>query len=156
MKRGRIPLVISGLAAALAVGVPQAGPALAHERREVGNYQLTAGWAVEPPLVGEKNAITLRVVERVFTRPVAGLERTLRVEVSAGGQRRELELSPVFREPGSYNAGLIPTRGGDYAFRVSGTIEGLEMNLRPTAIAHRSGSRLRDQHRPFRRTRQSR
>lgn len=109
--------------------LPQPSPVLAHEHREVGNYLLVVGWADEPPLVGEKNALTLRVTEQMSERPVLGLEQTLRVEVQAGNQKRELALDPVFRQPGQYEARVIPTRPGDYQFRFLGSVEALEVDV---------------------------
>ena len=94
----------------------------------MGNYLLVAGWAVEPPSAGEKNAVTLRVAERGTMRAVLGLEQALRLEVRAESQAREMELGAVFGEPGSYRADLIPTREGDYRFRFFGTIEGMAVD----------------------------
>jgi hypothetical protein len=108
--------------------------ALAHERREVGKYDLVVGWAGEPAFVGEKNGIDLRVSlrpesgQQTEARPIEGLEKTLKAEIIFGGQRRELELRAVFRQPGAYTADVLPMREGDYRFRFFGTIEGNEVN----------------------------
>lgn len=98
------------------------GAALAHEHREIGPYEFTVGWKVEPALVGERNGVDLRVVHHETRKPVEGLEKTLRVEVLFGAERRELALRPVFGQPGRYTADLIPTRAGDYRFRFVGTV----------------------------------
>ena len=35
--------------------------ALAHESITVGNYKIVVGWATEPPIAGQLNAIEIRV-----------------------------------------------------------------------------------------------
>lgn len=59
---------------------------------------------------------------------VMGLEDTLEIEVSFGPASKVFNLQPVSGEPGHYTADLIPTRPGDYTFRVFGTIEGIEID----------------------------
>ena len=61
---------------------------------------------------------------------VEGLESTLQVEVThqASGAARIFDLRAVREQPGDYAADLIPTAPGVYAFRVFGTIEGLEVD----------------------------
>jgi len=59
---------------------------------------------------------------------VAGLEDTLQIEVIFGPASKIINLRPVFQEPGHYTADLLPTRPGDYTFRVFGMIEDLEID----------------------------
>ncbi|MDQ7829616.1 MAG: hypothetical protein QN122_07410 [Armatimonadota bacterium] len=112
----------------LLVTLNGAVPVEAHEHRKVGQVEFVVGWATEPAFVGEKNGLDLRVLLPAphggEERPVEGLERTLRAEVLFGGQSRALTLRPVFRQPGRYTADIVPTRVGDYRFRITGTIEG--------------------------------
>jgi hypothetical protein len=56
--------------------------------------------------------------------PVEGLDKTLKGEVSNGGQTMPLEIKPAWGKPGSYKATFIPTAEGDYTFHVFGTING--------------------------------
>lgn len=128
MARARKLLMAMASLAALALSLALPPAALAHERREVGKYDLVVGWMEEPAFLGYKNGISLRVENRETKQPVEGLEKTLKVEAQFGGQRRELELRAVFRQPGSYTADLVPTREGDYRFRFFGTIEGAQIN----------------------------
>ena len=59
---------------------------------------------------------------------VEGAEETLQLEVMFGDQSRVLRVRRVYGQPGHYTADLIPTRPGDYSFRLSGTINGVEID----------------------------
>jgi hypothetical protein len=108
-----------------------AGPASAHQRRDVGDVETIVGWGDEPTYAGFKNAITIRAV-----RPVAGSEEgtpvtdaTLKVEVTFGGptgteKMGPVDLEPAFGEPGLYETTLIPTRPGTYTWRITGRLAG--------------------------------
>ena len=102
----------------------------AHENREVadGQYQLTVGFLEEPAFVNEKNGLSLRVVTVDGEEPVEGLVDTLEAEVIYGDQSMELELAPVFGDAGHYQAIFFPTATGAYTFRISGEIEGNEID----------------------------
>jgi len=104
------------------VGVPST--AGAHERREVGAYQLVVGFLTEPAFEGLKNGVDLRVLDRETHQPVEGLERTLQVELTyvPSGAARVLRLRTIYREPGHYTADLIPTVPGHYRFRFFGSL----------------------------------
>jgi len=125
---------------------------LAHEGREVGEYTIELGWRAEPAYTGLINGPEITVTlhssdeeseetpeagaaqsntvqaDPAETNGIIGLENTLRVEVGFGPETRELNLRPVIGEPGHYVADLIPTRPGDYTFRVFGTIDGTEVD----------------------------
>lgn len=121
---------------ALALGLAgsallQPAPALAHERRDVGKYQLVVGFIAEPALQGEPNGIDLRIVDKATEQPIEGAENTLKASIAfGGGQPRELTLRARFRMPGSYTADVIPTRSGTYVFTFSGDIGGQAVNER--------------------------
>lgn len=46
-------------------------------------YAIVVGWLAEPPIVGERNALTIEITENEL--PVTGAEGTLDVEVLAAG-----------------------------------------------------------------------
>lgn len=121
----------AGVWAGLAVGLSPT-PALAHERREVGKYQLVVGFNVEPALQAEPNGAQITVtVPSENGRAVEGLADTLRVAVAhGGGPARDFRLRSVFGTPGRYVADLIPTRPGTYVFTFTGTIEGMSLDER--------------------------
>lgn len=104
--------------------------ALAHERRNVDKYQLVVGFIVEPAIEGVKNGVDFRVTNTENNQPVEGLEKTLKVEIAYKGTTKVMDLRPLFRDPGHYTADLIPTAPGQYVFRFSGAIEGLQVNER--------------------------
>ena len=102
--------------------------ALAHENRDVGKYRLTVGWTGEPAYQGQRNGLSLAIVNKDTNQPVEGAEKTLKAEILFGGQKREVPLRAVFRQPGQYTSDVIPTRDGDYRFHFFGDIEGQKID----------------------------
>jgi hypothetical protein len=100
--------------------------ALAHEVREVGDVTFTVGFLDEPVYNGQKSGLDLRVSRG--EEPVEGLEETLSAEVTFGGDSRDLPISPVFGEPGAYRSVFFPTAAGPYTFRISGSVDGQEVD----------------------------
>jgi hypothetical protein len=113
-------------------------PTIAHEGREVGDYELVFGWRVEPAIVGVLNGpeLTINIHEEGEEQgedeedhdEPADVEASLQVEVTFGPASRTIDLRPAFGETGHYIADMIPTRPGDYSFRVFGTIGDLEID----------------------------
>lgn len=118
----------SGVAAIVAAAALLIAPAIvsAHGGREVGPYEFTVGFFVEPAFEGEKNGVDLRIVEG--HDPVEGAEEGLEVEVIQGDSSLVLPLRAVFGTPGRYTADFFPTVAGQYTFRFFGTIDGLEVD----------------------------
>src|SRR5688500_1011999 len=123
------------LSLAFAVGAlcaALASPAEAHERRDLGPYQVVVGWLAEPAFAGVANAVDLRVTDTRTTPPrnVEGLEKTLTVEVFQGGSTTPFRASfrTRFGVPGAYAADVLPTREGNYRFVIKGKIETLDVN----------------------------
>ena len=127
---GRILLTFILLLVTLSALVVTSRPVSAHERRDVGNYQFVVGWIVEPSFEGMKNGLDLRVVTKEGAKPVEGLEKTLKWELThvASGASKTFDIRTVFRDPGHYTADIIPTVPGIYRFRLFGSIEGAEVN----------------------------
>jgi hypothetical protein len=105
---------------------------VAHERRAVGDYQLVFGWRVEPAVANVLNGpeLYIRLPEgsTMTEDDIAALEVSLQTEVSFGPASRTLNLRAAFGETGHYIADMIPTRPGDYSFRVFGTIGDLAVD----------------------------
>lgn len=110
-----------------------ASSALAHEGREVGEYELHFGWQVEPAFTNQLNGPEVYISlhthddhshsedeeESAFPEDI---EVSLQVDVTFGPETLTLILEPVWGETGHYAADLIPTLPGDYSFRLYGTI----------------------------------
>ncbi len=119
---------LRSIAAAIVVVVASLGifasPAVAHERRTVGPYTFVVGWSVEPAYVNQLNALALKVTETATTKAVEGLDKSLKIDVVFGGASavKPLTLEALFGQPGTYEAQVVPTKTGDYAFHITGTI----------------------------------
>lgn len=111
-----------------------ASPASAHERRQVGEYELVVGWYDEPAFAEQPNGpeVTINKITKKKAKPVVeGVD--LSVEMIFGGESRTFEVEPafvagIFGEPGNYNADLFPARPGTWEFHFTGTIEGTEID----------------------------
>lgn len=116
-------------AAVLTATLSTASPAFAHGHRDVGEYEFTVGFFVEPAYEGEKNGVDLRVAD-ADGEPVEGVHETLQVEirVTEGDQSMTLPLRAVFGQPGRYTADLVPTVAGAYSFRFFGNIGDLAVD----------------------------
>jgi hypothetical protein len=125
--RNKATWILLTVVAALVLG---ALPASAHERREIGDYQVVVGFIVEPAFVGEKNGVDFRVTRVADSEPVEGVEDTVQVEVTyvPGDQSRTFDLRTIFGDPGHYTADLIATSPGHYRMRFFGNIEGMEID----------------------------
>jgi hypothetical protein len=98
--------------------------ALGHERRAVGPYTFVVGWINEPAYANVMNSLDLTVTETSGAKPVEGLDKTLRADLTFGGssQAQPLTLAARFGLPGKYSGYVLPTKVGDYTFRITGTV----------------------------------
>src|SRR5688572_23971421 len=83
-------LVAATVAALLTLA---AGPAAAHEQREVQRYSFVVGFGDEPAYAGGKNSVQVVIADSAG-RPVRDLGGTLEVMVMAAGQRKAMRLEP--------------------------------------------------------------
>ena len=97
----------------------------AHTRGEVGPYALVVGWRVEPPIIGERNAVTVEIT--ADEEPVTGAEGSLDVEVVYAGRTFRANLNPT-ETPGLYTVELFPTVRGQYEVHLSGTLGETELD----------------------------
>lgn len=127
---GRILLTLIIVLVNLATLVVTSATVSAHEGRDVGNYRFTVGWIVEPSFEDMKNGLDLRVVLKEGGKPVEGLEKTLKWELThvSSGVTKTFDIRTIFRDPGHYTADIIPTAPGVYRFRLFGTVEGVDVN----------------------------
>lgn len=100
--------------------------ALAHTRVEVGPYAIVVGWLQEPPIVGERNALTIEITEN--EQPVIDAEASLDVEVLYAGRTWRVNMNPT-STPGLYTATLFPTVRGVYTTRLFGTLGSTDVDV---------------------------
>jgi hypothetical protein len=120
------------LFAALAV---LAVPALAHETAKAGDLALEVGWGTEPAYVGQLNSVQLIVTHAADGDPINDPGARLTGAVSYGDKSQEFPLAPTYDAeagtgtPGEYAALVIPTAPGDYTFHITGTVEGVKVDV---------------------------
>lgn len=100
---------------------------LAHGGREVGDYTLTVGWRNEPAYVGLPNGLEVHISAESADR-LRGVEVSLQVEITFGPASTIVNLRPDSDHENNYIADVIPTRPGDYTFRVFGAIGDIEVD----------------------------
>jgi hypothetical protein len=124
----RLVRVLGGVAVVALFLAP--GTALAHERRTIANgkYDVVVGWDVEPAYVDMKNGAGIRIMDAGTTNPVAGADKTLKVQIRQGASTQSFPLRAVFGQNGYYVADILPTRDGEYQWLFSGTINGDAVN----------------------------
>ena len=128
----RILTALAMLALILSSQLLTVQTAYAHERRTVGPYQLVVGFLNEPAFAGALNGVDLTVTDTRSTPPknVEGVEKTLAVEVFAGGLSSSFKpaLAARFGQPGKYAAYFEPTRVGAYRFVFKGKVESQDVS----------------------------
>jgi hypothetical protein len=91
----------------------------AHERKTAGAVDLVIGWGDEPAFAGARNSVVVTLSDR--SGPIK-TPATLSVEIVFGSERMTLPLEPVANRPHEYQAWVVPTRAGTYAFHVTGKV----------------------------------
>jgi hypothetical protein len=116
--------------------------AFAHQRQlfTIGDkdYLFVVGSMNEPIFVDDKSGVELTAYwpnatdpvnsQANGTRPIEGLEKMLKVEISAGDKNKTLDFEPAFRDPGHYEAPFFPTVETTYNYRLFGDINGTAFN----------------------------
>lgn len=123
--------------------------AFAHERRvyqiSVQDYTFVVGFLNEPVVVDDKSGVELSVMlgngaptmgsdgdmdgPPANTTPTSGLEKTLKIELSAGSEKKILDLAPAYGAPGHYSAVFYPSAETTYTFRIFGTINNVSVDV---------------------------
>lgn len=116
-------------------------PVFAHNETVAGDIKITAGWGVEPPLVGQLNTIELAVTHVSDGKPVTNAFASVDITIKKGGVSKSLEFIPG-EEAGSYVADIIPTQLGQYAITFSGTIDSQKVNSQVEIEDAEDASRL--------------
>jgi hypothetical protein len=126
----------------LFVSVADTQFAFAHQRQlfTIGDkdYLFVVGSVNEPVFVDDKSGVELFAYwpnasdpvnsQANGTRPIEGLEKMLKVEISAGDKKKELEFELAFMDPGHYEAPFFPTIETTYNYTLFGDINGTAFN----------------------------
>lgn len=119
-------------------------PSFAHTTVHVEQYEIEAGWGVEPPVVGIRNEFMIKVIERgekegTFTG-VTSAFKDVDVTAMFGGATKKIEVNSDPR-PGYYFSPVIPTKTGTYMIELKGEIHGVPVDIKipiedvePTAV----------------------
>jgi hypothetical protein len=116
--------------------------AFAHQRQlfTIGDkdYLFVVGSIGEPLYVDQKSGVELFAYwpdpsdpvnsQANGTKPIEGLEKMLKVDISAGDKNKTIDFEPAFREPGHYEAPFFPTVETTYNYTVFGSINGTTFN----------------------------
>ena len=105
--------------------------AYAHTTIQIDPYEIEIGWQDEPPVVGILNAITIDIrepgdVEGVSTGVINAFKK-LDASVVSGGASKVLDINTDPR-PGHYYAKIIPTKTGSLEVKLTGEINGVQIN----------------------------
>ncbi|MDB5188131.1 MAG: uncharacterized protein JWO50_651 [Candidatus Kaiserbacteria bacterium] len=117
--------------------------AFAHEREVINvggtDYLFVVGSLNEPVVVGDKTGIDLRVYipdpkdignsSATNTKPVLGLEKTLKIENISGSKSKEFPLEASWGKEGSYQTVFYPSSADDFSYRIFGTIGGKNIDI---------------------------
>ncbi len=123
-------LAVSAVAAAasmLFVAGMMDVPSSAHTTIHVEQYAIEVGWEIEPPIVGIRNSLFLKIVETGDTegtyKGITGAFKDMKATAVFGGVTKEVDVNSDPRL-GYYLAPIIPTRTGSYAVELRGDILG--------------------------------
>ncbi len=131
----------------------------AHERQvfRVGDktYLFVVGSLNEPAVVDDKSGVDLRVKladpkhpedsSAPHAQPVEGLEKTLKVEVSAGNRKKVFDLEPAYKDPGAYRAVFYPTVATTLQYRIFGTLNDVPVDVAFSCVSSADGKHAQDQ-----------
>ena len=107
-------------------------PSFAHTSIEVGQYEIEVGWEIEPPVVGIRNDIILKITEPGETqgsyKGVTSVFKNLEAIIMYGGATKNIDINSDPR-PGYYFLPIIPTKTGTYFLELKGEINGTILDV---------------------------
>ena len=138
-----VKIVVFGFIALL-FSIGMIAPSFAHTTVHVEQYEIEAGWGVEPPIVGIRNNIVFKVIERgenegAYTG-ITSVFKDVDATVIFGGATKKIDINSDPR-PGYYFSPIIPTKTGTYTVELKGDLRGTTVDVKipiedvePTAI----------------------
>ena len=128
----------------LLFSVGMIAPSFAHTTVHVEQYEIEAGWGIEPPVVGIRNDIVLKFIERgekegTFTG-ITSVFKDVDATLMFGGASKKIDVNSD-PKPGYYFSPIIPTKTGTYLVELKGEIRGTPIDIKipvedvePTAV----------------------
>ena len=117
---------------ALLISVGMLTPSYAHTTVEVEQYKIEVGWSIEPPVVGIRNDIVVKITESGETegtyRGITSAFQNLEGTVMYGGESKTIDFSGD-PKPGYYFSPIIPTKTGSYLVDLQGEIRGVVVDI---------------------------
>nr|AIF08655.1 hypothetical protein [uncultured marine thaumarchaeote KM3_31_G08] len=119
-------------------------PSFAHTTVHVEQYSIEAGWGIEPPVVGIRNNIVLKITEPGETegayKGVTSVFKDVDATILFGGASKKIDINSDPR-PGYYFSPIIPTKTGTYMVELKGELRGTPIDVKipvedvePTAV----------------------
>jgi len=119
-------------------------PSFAHTTVHVEQYAIEAGWGIEPPVVGIRNDIVLKITELGDTegsyKGVTSVFKDVDATVFFGGASKKIDINSDVK-PGYYFSPIIPTKTGTYMVELKGELRGTPIDIKipvedvePTAV----------------------
>ena len=138
-----LKIVLFGIIGLL-FSVGMIAPSFAHTTVHVEQYEIEAGWGIEPPIVGIRNDLVFKITEPGETegthKGVTSVFKNTDATVMFGGATKKIDINSDPR-PGYYFSSIIPTKTGSYMVELKGEIHGTMIDIKipiedvePTAI----------------------
>jgi len=119
-------------------------PSFAHTTVHVEQYAVEVGWGIEPPVVGIRNDLVLKITEAGETegtyKGVTSVFKDVDAIVFFGGVSKKIDIDSDVRS-GYYFSPLIPTKTGTYMIELKGDLQGTPIDIKipvedvePTAV----------------------
>ena len=107
-------------------------PAYGHTTVHVEQFEIEAGWGIEPPVVGIRNSFVFEISEPGETEGVKtgviSAFKDLEATAKFGGITKQLDINSDPR-PGHYFADVIPTKTGSLSIELKGEINGVPIDV---------------------------
>ena len=129
---------------ALLFSIGMIAPSFSHTTVHVEPYEIEAGWAIEPPIVGIRNDVVFKIIERGENegayRGITSAFKNVDATIIFGGASKQIEINSDPR-PGYYYSPIIPTKTGTYQVELQGELNEITVDVKipvedvePTAI----------------------
>jgi len=126
------------------LSIGMVAPSFAHTTAHVEQYEIEVGWGTEPPVVGIRNDLVLKIIERgenegAFTG-ITSAFKNVDTTVMFGGLSKKIDVNSDVK-PGYYFSPIIPTKTGTYLVELKGDLRGTPIDIKipvedvePTAV----------------------